>query len=369
MYMTNIGTIPDQTGVRVKIQEKMIGTIDEGFLEQLRPGDLFVLGGSVYEFKFSRGNVAQVVAAHGRLPTVPSWVSEMLPLSFDLSVAIQKFRKHMSEKFEHHEPHEDILRFIHDYLSVDENACRAIYSYFKQQYEFALIPHEKRLLVEQYNDMKETYYIFHSLYGRRVNDVISRALAYAVARQQKRDVRITVTDNGFVLTADVPIFPLAAFSLLKSAELPKVMVLALDKSQILMRRFSHCAARALMILRNYKGNRKSVGRQQVSARILLSAVQRISQDFPILKEARREVLEDKMDLVHAIAVLKSIEDGSVKIVELKTQIPSPFAFNLALQGYSDVLRIEDKIEFVKRLHQMVLAKIELERGKRGIIAK
>ncbi len=381
MYMTNIGTIPDQTGVRVKIQDQMIGTIDEGFLEQLRPGDLFVLGGSVYEFRFSRGNVAQVAVAQGRLPTVPSWVSEMLPLSFDLSVAIQKFRKYMHERFEQKESGEQILQFIHDYLFVDENAALAIYSYFKQQYEYAIIPHEKRLLVEYYKDTSretsrtesgghspESYYIFHALYGRRVNDVLARALAYAVARQQKRDVRITVTDTGFVLSCAAPIFPLAAFSLLKSQELAKVMELALDKSQILLRRFSHCASRALMILRNYKGHRKSVGRQQVSARILLSAVLRISRDFPILKEARREVLEDKMDLAHAIAVLKSIEDGTVKIVELKTQIPSPFAFNLALQGYSDVLKIEDKIEFVKRLHQMVLAKIELERGKRAAIS-
>ena len=364
IYMTNIGTIPDQTGIKVKILDQHIGVIDEGFLEQLRPGDTFVLGGNVYQFKYSRGNVAQVQAAQGRLPTVPSWVSEMLPLSFDLSLAIQKFRKYMNEKFENNESHESILQFIHDYLYVDSNAALAIFSYFKQQYEYSLIPHEKRLLVEYYKDHKETYYIFHSLYGRRVNDVLSRALAYAIARQQKRDVRITVTDNGFVLTCDVPIFPLTAFNLLKSEELEKVMELALDKSQILLRRFRHCASRALMILRNYKGNRKSVGRQQVSAKILMCAVKRISNDFPILKEARREVLEDKMDIENAKRVLKMIESGAVKIQETKTSIPSPFAFNLVLQGYGDVLKIEDKIEFVKRLHNMVLAKIELEKGKK-----
>ena len=364
LYMTNIGTIPDQTGVLVKIQDLVIGKIDEGFLEQLNPGDTFVLGGSVYQFRFSRGNVAQVGAAEGRLPTVPRWVSEMLPLSFDLACSLQRFRKYMHERLSAGESAATIIAFIHDYLYVDENAARAIYHYFKQQFDFAVIPHERRILLEHYIGDKEKQYIFHTLYGRRVNDVLSRALAYAIARQQKRDVRITVTDNGFVLGCDAPIYPLSAFILIKSDELPQVMGLALDKSQILLRRFRHCASRALMILRNYKGVRKSVGRQQVSARILLSAVRRISNNFPILKEARREVLEDKMDLPNAIAVLKAIENGTIVIEERQTTIPSPFAFNLALQGYSDVLRIEDKIEFVKRLHQMVLAKISLEEGRK-----
>jgi len=75
LYMTNIGTIPDQTSVRVKVGDLMVGTIDEAFLEKLRPGDVFVLGGNVYTFKFSRGMVAQVSASANRPPNVPSWFS------------------------------------------------------------------------------------------------------------------------------------------------------------------------------------------------------------------------------------------------------------------------------------------------------
>ena len=54
-----------------------------------------------------------------------------------------------------------------------------------------------------------------------------------------------------------------------------------------------------MILRHYKGREKSVGKQQVSSMLLINAVKRISNDFPILKEARREVMEDLMDIEHA----------------------------------------------------------------------
>ncbi|MBS3153254.1 hypothetical protein J4426_01695, partial [Candidatus Woesearchaeota archaeon] len=55
IYMTNVGTIPDETHVQVKVGEQTIGKIDEAFLERLKRGDVFVLGGSKYEFLFSRG--------------------------------------------------------------------------------------------------------------------------------------------------------------------------------------------------------------------------------------------------------------------------------------------------------------------------
>jgi len=125
----------------------------------------------------------------------------------------------------------------------------------------------------------------------------------------------------------------------------------------LKRRFRHCAGRGMMILRNYKNKRKSVGKQQVSSMILMSAVKRISNDFCLLKEARREVLEDLMDQKHAKEILKKIKSGSIEVEFINTTIPSPFAFNLVTQGYTDILRMEDKIEFIKRMHQMVLAKI------------
>ena len=98
IYMTNIGTIPEEVRVAVKVGDQTVGYIEEPFLEKLRPGDIFALGGTVYEFKFSRGMVAQVRASANRPPTIPSWFSEMLPLSFESAMEIQRFRKLLNEK-------------------------------------------------------------------------------------------------------------------------------------------------------------------------------------------------------------------------------------------------------------------------------
>lgn len=362
--LTNIGTIPDQTGVSVKIGDQRIGTIDEGFLEKLKKKDRFVIGGDTYEFQHSRGMVAQVKSATGKKPTIPSWISEMLPLSFDLATSVQRFRKLMLEQFENKEPRENILQFINNFLYVDDNAAYSIYRYFKEQYLYSLIPTNKEITIEYYSEGYEDskkYVIFHTLFGRRVNDVLSRAVAYVLGKIHKRDLEIGINDNGFYIASKKPIQAIRAFSHLEPELLQHTMEEAIEKTEILKRRFRHCAGRSLMILRNYKGKKKRVGRQQVSSMILLKAVKQIDKDFSILKEARREVLEDLMDIENAKKVLEDIKDKKIKLKETKTTIPSPFAFNLVTQSHLDIMRMEDRVDFINRMHKMVLAKIGKKR--------
>ena len=360
IYMTNLGTIPDESFITVKVGTQVIGRLDEGFLEKLRRGDIFVLGGQKYEFKFSRGMVAQVNSSVYRPPTIPSWMSESLPLSFDLAKDIGKFRNLMSEKF-NKETKKDILKFINEYLYVDKNSLNSIYEYFKEQYDYVKIPSNKKLVLEHYDDDSGKYMIFHSLYGRRVNDVLSRAFALVVSQINKGQIEIGINDNGFIFGVKKHVTFDKIKKAIPSTQLREIVELAIDKTEVLKRRFRHCAARSLMILRNYKGRRKGVGRQQVSSKILMCALRRIDPNFSILKEARREVLEDLMDIDNAINILKDIEDNKIKIEEITTNVPSPFAFNLIMQGYTDILKTEDKIEFLKRMHQNVLAKIALKK--------
>ncbi|MBI2110538.1 ATP-dependent helicase [Candidatus Woesearchaeota archaeon] len=362
IYMTNLGTIPDESFIIVKVGNQTIGHIDEGFLERLKRGDVFVLGGNKYEFLYSKGMVAQVNATVYRPPTIPSWFSEMLPLSFDLGIEIGKFRRLMEERFRAGHSEEEVKEFIKEYLYIDGNSCDALYSYFNEQYKYVKeIPNDKKIVIEYYRDEKKLYIVFHSLYGRRVNDVLSRILGYVLGRIHHRDVELGISDNGFYLSSEKEIQVVKALGLVKSSELREIAKRSIEKSEILKRRFRHCATRALMILRNYKGKKKAVGRQQVSSMILMNAVRRIDENFFILKEARREVLEDLMDIEHAELIFKRIESKEISLKEIHTLIPSPFAFNLVLEGQSDVLKIEEKMEFLRRMHERVLAKISVKK--------
>ena len=373
LYMTNLGTIPDESFVTVKLQNSkniisedkgaFIGKIDENFLERLKRGDVFVLGGNTYEFMYSQGMTAFVKASVNRPPTVPSWVSETLPLSFDLALEIQKFRRYMNEYFDKESSKEEIMGYIHKYLYVDEYGANAIFEYFREQYQFSEIPHDKKITIEHFSDNEKKYIVFHTLYGRRVNDVLSRVLGFVISRLQHKDVEININDNGFYILTEDNIQASKAFKLIKSSDLRKIAELSLDKTEVLGRRFRHCAMRSFMILRTYMGKRKTVSRQQLSSRLLISSVRRISEDFPILKEAKREVLEDLMDIKNAEIIVQQIESSRIKINESDTGMPSPFAFNLITMGYQDIMKMEDKLTFLRRMHDMVRAKISLKQGK------
>lgn len=360
IYMTNIGTIPDETAVKVKLGDAIIGTIEEGFLERLKPGDIFVLGGDIYQFRYSKGTTAFVKGSVSRPPTVPSWFSEQLPLSFDLANDIGKFRRLIEEYFDAKTKKSDIVKFINNYLYVDTKAADAIYKYEKEQYDFCkIIPNDKKILIEYYDDKEEKKIIFHTLFGRRVNDCLSRAIAFSLSLTQKRDVEVGISDNGFYIRSEKPVNVLAVIDQIKVDNIDNIMKHAIEKSEVLKRRFRHCASRSFMILRNYMGREKNVGRQQIASMILMKVLRELDPDFPILKEAKREVLEDSMDLDNTKEIIRRINDKEIEFKEIRTKIPSPFAFNLVLQGHLDILKMEDKIEFLKRMHSMVLAKISL----------
>ncbi|MDO8459968.1 MAG: ATP-dependent helicase [Nanoarchaeota archaeon] len=353
MYMTNVGTIPGESFIEVVIQSpaerrgQSVGKIDELFLERMKRGDVFVLGGQKYQYLYARGMKAFVKGDVSKNPTIPSWFSEMLPLNFDVALEIGRFRKLVKERIKNKK---ECVSFIENYLYCEGGVGEAIYEYFMEQAGFSEIPDENTIVIEKFKEEKE-YLLFHSLYGRKVNDALARAYAYAAARLKYRDVEMGISDNGFFIAGEC-LDENKIVGLVKSKDLRVVLKEAIEKTDILRRRFRHCAARSLMILRNYKGREKSVGRQQVHSEFLYAAVRKISADFPIMREARREVMEDLMDVKNAERVLQWVEQGKIKLKKINTPIVSPFGLSLMLQGRSDLIRMEDKASFLKRMHEL-----------------
>ena len=117
LYSTNIGTIPDTSSVAVKCDGEVIGRVEEDFMEKLKKGDSFVLGGRTYRFNYGKGMTINVSPASGP-PTIPSWYSEQLPLAFDLAVDIQRFRYVLESKFQYGRSKEEIMEFLHEIMEV-----------------------------------------------------------------------------------------------------------------------------------------------------------------------------------------------------------------------------------------------------------
>jgi ATP-dependent Lhr-like helicase len=352
IYYLNVGTIPDEVAINVITKEgKMVGKVEEDFAERLVVGDIFVLAGKTFRFLKSKGMNVIVEEVEGERPTVPSWFSEQLPLSYDLALRIQKFRREMEERLE------NAVEWLMENYNIDKASANAIYRYFMEQKLFSEIPTDKKLVIEKYEGEKN-YYFFHTLVGRKANNAISRVFAYRVGIMKDCNVQIVLNDNGFALI-------LPEHKRLSDAEIESLFLMpnfedhlkkSLDRTEMLRRRFRHVAVRSFMILRNYLGREKSVWKQQLNADAILSFLKRYYPDFPVLRETYREIMEDAMDIKNAMDYLSRIgKEIELKIV--RVPYPSPFAFNLFILGEEDVVLMEDRRKVLRELHEKVMAVI------------
>ncbi len=368
IYYLNTGTIPDEAKIHVfTVEGRYVGDLEEEFAQILSPGDIFVLGGRTYEYV--KGDITRIYVrrVEGVRPTVPSWFSEMLPLAFDSALEVGRFRRIVYELMIEKD-REYVIKWLINNYNLEPHAAEAIYEYFMEQilYTNTPLPSDKLLVVELWDEGTTFNIIFHALYGRRTNSALSRAYAYMLSRLTGSNVRITVSDNGFMLTTTSRIISADAVRKLvysvNSENIESILKRVLRHTELLKRRFRHCAERAFMILRRYRGVETSLYRRQVNAQALLRIVESIP-DFPVLREAYREILEDHMNIDAAKLVLEWIHRGDVEVRVIGPYtVPSPFAHGLVAQGYSDVVLMEDRKRLLQLLHKKVLEHINSRTG-------
>ncbi len=360
IYYLNLGAIPDEVKVDVYLlpENRYIGGIEEDFLERLRKGDIFVLGGKLYRFRYARGMRCYVERPPEEAsPTIPAWFSEMLPLSFELALDIQEFRKKLAEKIE---DKDKAKKWLLSNYPVNEKGAEAIVEYFWLQSRAGVIPMPDELLVEETYDLTgRKFLVFHSLFGRRVNDALSRAFASVISEQIKHSVGIVVSDNGFALQIpkDRKVNVSKAVEKIICGNLREIIKGTVERTELLKRRFRHCAARSFLVLRNYKGHKISVSRQQISSQTLLRVIKSIDSEFPVIEETYREILQDVMDLERAELVVSWLRSGKLRLRVISTPLPSPFSHNLILLGEADVVLMEDRKARLLELHRRIMERV------------
>jgi ATP-dependent Lhr-like helicase len=366
IYMTNIGTIPDSftCDVYTRSNKEWVGQLDESYLDTLEGGDVFVLGGDNFEFKYRRGSKVYVDRTSAR-PTVPSWFSERLPLSYDLGREILHFQRELAGRLADGGRSE--VRVWLRQFPLDEHSVQAITRMFDQQVRYAgteSVATDERLVIEEEldHDEYERHYYVHSNYGRRFNDGLSRLLAYHCAQQANANVKVAVADHGFTLSLPLnrKVDITAIVRDIESAEAREDLRASLDGTDLLERYFRINATRALMILKRYKGHEKSASQQQVSSDMLLGFAQDLD-DFAVIEETYREILEDKLNVAGVETVLSAIGAGDIEVVKNRVESPTPRAFGLATLMASDVVLAEDESAVLQDFHERVLAEIDGER--------
>ncbi|ELY93944.1 ATP-dependent helicase [Natrialba hulunbeirensis JCM 10989] len=362
IYMTNIGTIPDSftCDVSTRAGDEWVGQLDENYLDTLEKGDVFVLGGDHFEFRYRRGSKVYVDRTSAR-PTVPSWYSERLPLSYDLGCEILDFQAELLAHYEAGGPPR-VRAWLREF-PLDDDSVRAIARLFDHQLRYAgaesvSTPDRLAIEVERDREEYERHYYVHSAYGRKFNDGLSRLLAYYCAQEATANVRVAVADNGFVLSMPLnrKVDVEGIFDDLEPERVREDLRAAIDGTDLLQRYFRINATRALMILKRYKGYEKSASEQQVSSEMLLGFAQDL-EEFAVIEETYREILEDKLNVAELESFVAALESDEITVERTLLDSPTPRAFGLATLSASDVVLAEDESAALQAFHEHVLDEI------------
>ena len=360
IFYLNQGAIPDEADYRVILRKNRrsiwIGSVSEPFAERLVVGDVFVLAGGKYRVRDVKADAIIVTEAREENPTVPSWIGEQLPRSFDLSIEVGKFQEKM-EKLLKKSQIEKAKDFLIREFGADDNIIRNLLRYFTDQLRIlGAIPTHRRIIIETWvDDYNRKHLIFHARYGRRTCDALSRFFAYIASKAYNCNVGIGITDNGFdlVFPSWVEPDPKQIVEEALKHDFVQTLKRAIKNTELFLNRFRHVANRSFMILRNYKGHEISVKKQRIRASALISL---LPEDFPVIKETYREILEDYMDVTHALEIMESLRTQRIKIEipeKKNLRILSPFAQGIVLAVMSDVLTMEEREKWILAMYERI----------------
>ncbi|MFE4456675.1 ATP-dependent helicase [Nocardia tengchongensis] len=214
---------------------------------------------------------------------------------------------------------------------LDANATGNLVSLLAEQREATgQLPTDKTLVVERFRDeLGDWRVVLHSPYGLPVHAPWALAVGARLRERFGVDAAPTPSDDGIVVrlpdTTDDP--PGAELFVFETEEIDDLVTEQVGGSALFASRFRECAARALLLPRRDPGKRAPLWQQRQRAAQLLDVARKFP-DFPILLETVRECLQDVYDLPSLRDLLGRVGRRQIRLVEVETAAPSPFANSL-----------------------------------------
>jgi ATP-dependent helicase Lhr and Lhr-like helicase len=353
-FRSNVGTIASEESVRVLEDGVAIGTLEASYAERLVAGDRFVLDGRALEVRKLEAGMVHAQPSGGD-PSLPRWTSDRQSLSRELAVELAAFRSEAARRLG-----ENGARGVRDWLGaeleLDPGAAAVIIELLEAQERCSETPTADGLLVEEAPAPEGSgqVYTFHVPLHRAACEAMARAVGARLGRRFGRNVMMAVADLGWSirLSEEASLAANDIAPLIEPVRLADDVLEGLDRGELLARRFRHVAATALMVLRHPEpGRRVRVGGLNwVSAR-LYPLVRGVCPDHPLLRQTRREVLDELLDLPAAERWLAS--NPTIRFRRLPAL--SPFAAAWIEPGATEALQYESPGDALRRLHARLTA--------------
>ena len=361
--LTSGGAIPDTGDYRVVLEpsETFIGTVNEDFAVESLAGDIFQLGNASWRILRINSGTVRVEDAHGQPPNMPFWLGEAPGRTDEVSRAVSDLRRDIEaqlsdgktpgaatapgETAERLPERAEVTDWLISETALPHAAAQQMTRYFAGAHRaLGVIPSQDKLVIERFFDESGgMQLVIHSVFGIRVNRAWGLALRKRFCRSFNFELQAAATDDAIVLSLGTQhSFPLEdVFRYLHSNTVREVLVQALLDAPMFPIRWRWNATRALALPRQRGGRKIPAPLQRMESENLLAAVfpdqlaclenivgDREVPDHPLVRQTIDDCLDEAMDIVELIALLKRIENGSIECIARDLPEPSPLAHEI-----------------------------------------
>jgi ATP-dependent Lhr-like helicase len=313
-HRMNVGAIISPATINIRIGGgrkpvggRKIGEAEEGYFEQLTPGDTFVFAGQVWRYNCLVGADAFVSPAPNDDPKMPSWGGSKFPLSTYLAGRVRQ-------------------------MMHDEREWSAlpgdVQEWLSWQKVRSAIPAEGEMLLETFPRGKRFHMVCYPFDGRLAHTTLAMLLTRRLDRLGVGPLGFVCNDYALNLWSVRPMDELDLDELFAQDMLGDDLEAWLDESFMMKRSFKHCALIAGLIERRHPGAEKSGRQVTFSTDLIYDVLRKHQPDHLMLRCARLDAATGLLDIARLGDMLTRVR-GRIRHVALDRV--SPFAVPMMLE--------------------------------------
>jgi ATP-dependent Lhr-like helicase len=331
-HRLGVGTIVSDAAMQVKyLTGAHIGTMEEGFIARLKPGDHFFFAGKLLEFVRVRDMAAYVRKATKNKGTVPTWMGSKMALSTELSDAVLEMMQSAAQG---------------DFFEPELEAARPM---LLTQQRLSKIPTPHTLLVEAYQSREGQHLYIYPFAGRNVHLGLASLLAWRLAREAPNTFSISINDYGFELVSAAPfdVEPVTSQRVFSGTDLLHDVLASLNSTELAQRRFREIARVAGLISTGYPGQPKSTRQLQASSALFFEVFRKYDAGNLLLNQAENEVLSQELEISRLGETLRRMRAKHLVFAPLRH--PSPMSLPLMVERFREKLTTETLAARLERI--------------------
>jgi len=322
------GTIPDKGLFAVKTENGVkIGELDEEFVFEASVGDKFLLGTFAWQITNISKDTVVVRQSNMYGAQAPFYRAEYFGRSLQTGISFGKLLRQLSNSY-----YDGSLPFELKKLGLDDKTTEDVAGFIERQLEVTqVLPDDRTIIVEHFSDeSSQSQYMVHSVFGRKVNAPLAILAREAAKKHIKTNIICFDHDDGFLL------FPYGDYEIpegllqnIDPASARAVLEAALPATPVFNMTFRYNLGRALMMGARKSGRHPLWLQRLKSAQMLDNLI--VYKEHPLIRESKRECLEDIWDLEGVEYVLNGIRAGTIQVREIYSSTPSPMSLPLRNQ--------------------------------------